>query len=52
MSEDLNQKISQFMDNELEHADTLQLLNTLSDQPELQNKLKRYAAISLSLIHI
>jgi len=49
MSEDLNQKLSQFMDNELEHADTLQLLNTLSELPELQNKLNRYAAISHAL---
>jgi sigma-E factor negative regulatory protein RseA len=49
MSEDLNQKISQFMDNELEHADALQLLAALNAQPELQHKLHRYAAISYAL---
>ena len=49
MSEDLNQKISQFMDNELEHADALQLLAALNAQPELQHKLHRYTAISHAL---
>jgi len=49
MSEDLNQKISQFMDNELEHAEALLLLANLNAQPELQHKLNRYAAISHAL---
>ena len=49
MSEDLNQNISQFMDNELEHADALQLLAALNAQPELQHKLHRYTAISHAL---
>ncbi len=49
MSEDLNQNISQFMDNELEYAEALLLLATLNTQPELQHKLKRYAAISDAL---
>ena len=49
MSEDLNQNISQFMDNELRHADALLLLATLNAQPELQHKLKRYVAISHAL---
>ena len=49
MSEDLNQKISQFIDNELEHTDALLLLATLNAQPELQHKLHRYAAMSHAL---
>jgi sigma-E factor negative regulatory protein RseA len=49
MSEDLNQKISQFMDNELEHADAIELLAALNAQPELQHKLHRYTAISHAL---
>jgi sigma-E factor negative regulatory protein RseA len=49
MSEDVNLKISQFMDNELEHDDALKLLNTLADQPQLQHKLNRYTAISQAL---
>jgi len=49
MSEDLNQKISQFMDNELEHSEALLLLATLKAQPELQHKLTRYSAISHAL---
>ncbi len=49
MSEDVNQKLSQFMDNELNHADALQLLKELSAQPELQAKLNRYAAMSYAL---
>ena len=49
MSDDLNLKISQFMDNELEHTDALQLLTSLNRQPELQHKLNRYAAISHAL---
>jgi sigma-E factor negative regulatory protein RseA len=46
MSEDLNLKLSQFIDNELEHDEALKLLNALADQPHLQHKLKRYEAIS------
>lgn len=49
MSEDINLKISQFMDNELEHDDALKLLNTLAAQPQLQHKLNRYTAISQAL---
>jgi len=46
MSEDLNQKISQFIDNDLEQDEALKLLNALADQPHLQHKLKRYESIS------
>jgi len=46
MSEDLNQKISQFLDNELNHVEALNLLHKIQSQPELQDKLNRYEAIS------
>ena len=46
MSEDLNQKISQFLDNELNHIEALNLLHKIQSQPELQDKLNRYEAIS------
>lgn len=46
MPEDLNQKISQFLDNELDHVHALNLLNKMQPQPELQDKLHRYEAIS------
>jgi sigma-E factor negative regulatory protein RseA len=45
MSEDLNQKISQFLDNELDHVDALNLLKKMQLQPGLQDKLNRYQAI-------
>ncbi|MEY3759905.1 MAG: hypothetical protein RIR39_1396 [Pseudomonadota bacterium] len=46
MSEDLNQKISQFLDNELDPVDALPLLKKMRSQPELQDKLNRYEMIS------
>jgi sigma-E factor negative regulatory protein RseA len=46
MPEDLNQKISQFLDNELDHVHTLNLLQKMQLQSELQDKLNRYEAIS------
>ena len=46
MSEDLNQKISQFLDNELDPVDALSLLKKMRSQPELQDTLKRYEMIS------
>ena len=46
MSEDLNQKISQFLDNDLNHVEALNLLHKIQSQPELQDKLNRYEAIS------
>jgi len=46
MPEDLNQKISQFLDNELDHVQALNLLKKMQLQSELQNKLSRYEAIS------
>jgi len=49
MPEDLNQKISQFFDNELDHADALKLLQKMQSQSELQDKMNRYEAISHAL---
>jgi sigma-E factor negative regulatory protein RseA len=49
MSEDLNQKISQFLDNELDHVQALNLLKKMRFQPELQDKMNRYEAISHAL---
>ena len=49
MPEDLNQKISQFLDNELDHADALLLLQKMQSQPELQDKMNRYEAIGHAL---
>jgi sigma-E factor negative regulatory protein RseA len=46
MPEDLNQKISQFLDNELDHVDALKLLKNMQSKPELQDKFNRYQAIS------
>lgn len=46
MPEDLNQKISQLLDNELDHAQALTVLKKMQLQPELQDKLNRYEAIS------
>jgi sigma-E factor negative regulatory protein RseA len=46
MPEDLNQKISQFLDNELDPADAMNLLKKMPLQPGLQDKFNRYQAIS------
>jgi sigma-E factor negative regulatory protein RseA len=49
MYEDLNQKISQFLDKELDYNEALSLLNKIQEQPEAKNKLSRYEAISHAL---
>ncbi len=49
MTEDFNQKISQFLDNELDHVQALNLLNKIKLQPELQDKLNHYQAISYAM---
>jgi sigma-E factor negative regulatory protein RseA len=49
MSEDLNQKISQLLDNELDHVNALNLLKKMQFRPELQDKMIRYEAISHAL---
>jgi sigma-E factor negative regulatory protein RseA len=47
MPEDLNQKISQFLDDELgHHNDALYVLKKMQSQPELLDKFNRYQAIS------
>ena len=49
MTEHLNQKLSQFIDNELEPGDALSLLKTISYTPELQHRYNRYQAISQAI---
>jgi sigma-E factor negative regulatory protein RseA len=49
MPEDLNQKISQLLDNELDHVSALNLLKKMQFQPELQDRMNRYEAISHAL---
>jgi sigma-E factor negative regulatory protein RseA len=46
MPEDLNQKVSQFLDNELDNDEALTLLQKMQLQSELQDKMYRYEAIS------
>ncbi|GEM_PF-177960 len=45
MPENLNQKISQFIDNELDEVDALYLLKKMQIKPGLQGKLNRYQVI-------
>jgi sigma-E factor negative regulatory protein RseA len=45
----MSEKISRFLDNDLSHDETLLLLDTIKEQPELKAKLKRYAAISYAM---
>jgi sigma-E factor negative regulatory protein RseA len=42
----MTEKISRFLDNDLNHDETLTLLQEATEQPELKAKLRRYAAIS------
>lgn len=49
MHEDLNQKISQLLDDELDHQEALSLLKKIQSTPDLNNKLNRYEAISQTL---
>ena len=46
MNNPINEKISQFLDNELDHEASLILLKTLKIRPELHEKYNRYQAIS------
>ncbi len=46
MHEDLNQKISQLLDNELDQNEALSILQKIQVQSELINKMNRYEAIS------
>jgi len=45
----MNEKISRFLDDDLNHDETLCLLQAMKEQPELKDKLKRYAVISHAL---
>lgn len=49
MNNSLNQKISQLIDHDLDCDDALKLLETLQHDQNLENTLKRYAAISHAL---
>ena len=49
MNEELNQKISQFLDNELDHDEALSLLQKMQSRSELINTKNRYEAISHAL---
>jgi sigma-E factor negative regulatory protein RseA len=42
----MNEKISRFLDGDLSHDETLYLLHSMETQPELKDKLKRYAVVS------
>lgn len=44
-----NKKISRFLDDDLNHDEALNLVQTIKEQPELKDTLKRYAAVSHAL---
>lgn len=46
MFDELNQKISRLVDDDLSYQESLSLLNKIKAQPDLQQKLQRYEAIS------
>lgn len=49
MHEDLNNKLSQFLDNELPYEEALNLLQKMRIDPELADKMRRYEAVSHAL---
>ncbi len=49
MNEELNQNLSQFLDDELEHKVALDLLQKMQTNPALKSTLARYATISHAL---
>ena len=49
MADDINQKISCFIDDELKYNEALDLLKESQSNPTLQNKLNRYQTISYCL---
>ena len=49
MPEDLKQKLSLLLDDELDHQQALSLLKKMQSQPELQRTLQRYEAVSHAL---
>ena len=46
MHELANQKLSQYVDNELSGKETLELLQQLKEQPDLNGKISRYQMVS------
>jgi len=49
MQDEINQKVSQFLDDELFHNEALELLTEIKKQPELDAKLQRYEMASAIL---
>lgn len=49
MQDDLNQKISQFLDNELNFDEAMILLEDMNRKPELKEQMMRYEAIGNTL---
>lgn len=49
MKADINQKISQFLDDELHHSEQEALLLNINKDPELTDKFNRYETISYAL---
>lgn len=49
MNEELDQHISEFLDNELDYKSALNLLQKMQTNPDLKNTLNRYAVISHAL---
>lgn len=46
MNIDINQKISEFLDGEMEHTEMESLLLKIKCEPELKNKMNRYQTVS------
>lgn len=46
MSDQINQKISQFLDDDLNDLESLQLLKAMQQQPHLQKTIQRYQLIN------
>lgn len=49
MSDSFNQKISQYLDNELSSTESFQLLQAMQQQPEHQETMQRYMLIKQAL---
>jgi len=49
MNKDINQKISQFLDNELAHTELDDFLLKIKKQPELKSKINRYQVMTQAL---
>lgn len=49
MCDEINQTISRFIDNDLDHDETLDLLKKMQNDEKLKAKMWRYQAISLAL---